>query len=86
MVWLCGVLAVGWADNQDFGTCTLLLQDSVGGLEVESPSKPGVFIAAPPVEGAVVFNIGDFLMRWSNGVFASFLSIGLTHDVSRSGL
>ncbi|EIM84154.1 flavonol synthase/flavanone 3-hydroxylase [Stereum hirsutum FP-91666 SS1] len=59
--------------HTDFGTCTLLFQDSVGGLEVESPSKPGVFLPGPPVEGAIVFNIGDFLMRWSNDTLKSTL-------------
>jgi isopenicillin N synthase-like dioxygenase len=58
------------AGHKDFGTCTLLFQDpedTRGGLEVEDPHKPGHFVPAPPVAGAIVFNIGDFLMRWSNG-------------------
>ncbi|KAK7041454.1 hypothetical protein VNI00_009320 [Paramarasmius palmivorus] len=59
--------------HTDFGTCTMLFQDEVGGLEVESPSQPGVFIPAPPIRGAAVFNIGDFLMRWSNGMHSSIL-------------
>ncbi|KAL0569630.1 hypothetical protein V5O48_012339, partial [Marasmius crinis-equi] len=57
--------------HTDFGTCTILFQDDVGGLEVESPSQPGAFIPAPPVRGAAVFNIGDFLMRWSNDTLKS---------------
>ncbi len=59
--------------HTDFSTCTFLFQDDVGGLEVESPSAPGTFIAAPPIKGAVVFNIGDFLMRWSNDELHSTL-------------
>ncbi|KAF9269883.1 flavonol synthase/flavanone 3-hydroxylase [Marasmius fiardii PR-910] len=59
--------------HTDFSTCTMLFQDDVGGLEVESPSNPGVFIKAPPVKGAAVFNIGDFLMRWSNDTLKSTL-------------
>ncbi|THH31050.1 hypothetical protein EUX98_g3137 [Antrodiella citrinella] len=29
--------------HSDFGTITLLLQDKVGGLEIEDPNQPGVF-------------------------------------------
>lgn len=66
---------------QDFGTCTILFQDSVGGLEVESPSNTGVFIPATPIEGAVVFNIGDFLMRWSNGAYVFNLGVSIIHQI-----
>jgi len=59
--------------HTDFGTCTILFQDDCGGLEVESPHEPGKFIPAPPIPGAVVFNIGDFLMRWSNDTLKSTL-------------
>ncbi|KAH9918335.1 flavonol synthase/flavanone 3-hydroxylase [Amylocystis lapponica] len=59
--------------HTDFGTCTMLFQDDCGGLEVESPHEPGKFLPAPPVPGAVVFNIGDFLMRWSNDTLKSTL-------------
>jgi len=64
------------AAHTDFGTCTLLFQDpqdKLGGLEVEDPHKPGHFVPAPPVEGTIVFNIGDFLMRWSNDILKSTL-------------
>jgi len=60
--------------HTDFGTCTLLFQDAVGGLEVEDPHSPGTFVPVPPVSGAVVFNVGDLLMRWSNGILLSMLS------------
>ncbi|KAF2007986.1 Clavaminate synthase-like protein [Amniculicola lignicola CBS 123094] len=52
--------------HSDFGTLTLLFQDSVGGLEVEDPKQPGRFSPAPPVEDAVLVNIGDLMARWSN--------------------
>lgn len=45
----------------------MLFQDERGGLEVEHPRKPGTFMPVNPVEGACVMNIGDMLMRWSNG-------------------
>ncbi|KAJ3882831.1 hypothetical protein F5051DRAFT_318866 [Lentinula edodes] len=53
--------------HMDFGTGTLLFQDDCGGLEVETPSQHVVLMHVPPVPGTVLFNIGDFLMRWSNG-------------------
>ncbi|KAJ3808128.1 hypothetical protein F5876DRAFT_90212 [Lentinula aff. lateritia] len=59
--------------KDDFGTGTLLFQDDCGGLEVETPSQPGVFMHVPPVPGTVLFNIGDFLMRWSNDTLKSTL-------------
>ncbi|KAF3049254.1 hypothetical protein E8E11_009443 [Didymella keratinophila] len=52
--------------HSDFGTLTLLFQDSVGGLEVEDPYQPGVFRPVKPVEGAVLVNVGDLMARWSN--------------------
>jgi isopenicillin N synthase-like dioxygenase len=45
----------------------LLFQDSIGGLEVEIPNKPGTFVAVPPLANSLVMNVGDLLMRWSNG-------------------
>jgi len=61
------------AAHSDFGTLTMLVQDQCGGLEVEDPHSPGVFVPAPPVEGALIVNIGDFLMRWSNDTLKSTL-------------
>ncbi|OAX35366.1 flavonol synthase/flavanone 3-hydroxylase [Rhizopogon vinicolor AM-OR11-026] len=61
------------AAHTDFGTGTILFQDDVGGLEVESPRGSGNFVSAPPIPGTVVFNIGDFLMRWSNDTLKSTL-------------
>lgn len=58
----------------------MLFQDDVGGLEVESPARPGVFLPAPPVKGAIVFNIGDFCMRWSNGKYSGL--VGSEADLS----
>ncbi|KAJ3552709.1 hypothetical protein NM688_g4012 [Phlebia brevispora] len=57
--------------HSDFGTITLLLQDKVGGLEVEDPNKPGSFNSAPPIEGALIVNAGDTMMRWTNDIVRS---------------
>ncbi|KAI9053007.1 hypothetical protein LZ554_003277 [Drepanopeziza brunnea f. sp. 'monogermtubi'] len=52
--------------HTDFGFCTLLFQDSVGGLEVD-PFHTGDFIPATPIEGTCVINVADLLQRLSNG-------------------
>ena len=48
---------------------TILAQDEVGGLEIERPD--GARLAAPPLPGAFVCNIGDLFARWTNDVFRS---------------
>jgi isopenicillin N synthase-like dioxygenase len=58
--------------HTDFGSFTLLFQDDCGGLEVQKAGALGEFIAAPPIEGALLMNIGDILMRWSNGITPKF--------------
>ncbi len=55
--------------HSDYGTLTLLFQDSVGGLEVLSAQ--GDWISAPSIPGAMLINTGDLTERWSNGVFRS---------------
>ena len=55
----------------DFGTLTLLFQDSVGGLEIEDPHQPGTFRPAEPIQDTVLVNIGDLLARWSNNRWRS---------------
>ncbi|KAJ7027178.1 thymine dioxygenase [Mycena alexandri] len=57
--------------HTDYDSITLLLQDDVGGLEVEDPREPGLFRPAPPVPGTLIVNAGDFLMRWSNDTIRS---------------
>ncbi|KAL4074476.1 hypothetical protein V8B97DRAFT_1868543 [Scleroderma yunnanense] len=59
--------------HTDYGTATILFQDEESGLEVESPRGSGQFIPVPPIRGAVVFNVGDLLMRWSNDTLKSTL-------------
>ena len=52
--------------HTDFGLCTLLFQDSTGGLEID-PQHDGNFAPAPPIEGTVLINIADLLVRYTNG-------------------
>ncbi|KAJ3508651.1 hypothetical protein NLJ89_g5635 [Agrocybe chaxingu] len=58
--------------HSDYGTLTLLFQDSVGGLEVQNPHT-GEFVPAIPIEDTIVINVGDLLARWSNDVLRSTL-------------
>ncbi len=56
-------------EHSDYGSITLLFQDEVGGLEVQTAS--GEWIAAQPIPGTVVVNTGDLMQRWTNHVFCS---------------
>ncbi|KAF5878428.1 putative thymine dioxygenase protein [Botrytis fragariae] len=66
-------LAVRLPAHTDFGSITMVFQDECGGLEIEHPKKPGEFIRADPVPNAIVMNIGDLLMRWTNDDLKSSL-------------
>lgn len=58
--------------HSDWGSITMLFQDDCGGLEVENQHKAGEFLKVLPIRGACVMNVGDLLMRWSNGISPSF--------------
>ncbi|KAG6834886.1 hypothetical protein H0H93_006656 [Arthromyces matolae] len=57
--------------HSDCGAITILIQDDVGGLEVEDPVHPGLFRPANPIPGSIIVNSGDLLMRWSNDTIPS---------------
>ncbi|MGI9366615.1 MAG: isopenicillin N synthase family dioxygenase [Rhizobiaceae bacterium] len=59
----------GSAPHTDFGCMTLLAQDGIGGLQVQTPA--GNWVDAPLIEGTFVVNVGDMLHRWSNGLLLS---------------
>lgn len=59
----------GSAPHTDFGCLTLLAQDDVGGLQVQTPA--GHWVDAPPIADAFVVNVGDMLHRMSNGKLLS---------------
>lgn len=59
----------GVRPHADATSFTILAQDSVGGLEVKSPT--GGWIQAHPIPGTYVINIGDMMARWTNDRFAS---------------
>jgi isopenicillin N synthase-like dioxygenase len=60
----------GWSvgEHTDYGLLTLLAQDDAGGLEVKSQRG---WIAASPIEGTLVCNIGDMLDRLTGGLYRS---------------
>jgi isopenicillin N synthase-like dioxygenase len=59
----------GISPHTDYGSFTILSQDSLGGLEVRNAA--GNWIAVPPVSGMFVVNIGDLFARWTNDFYTS---------------
>jgi isopenicillin N synthase-like dioxygenase len=55
-------------EHTDYGVLTMLEQDDAGGLEVKGPRG---WIDAPPLDGALVCNIGDMLDRMTGGLYRS---------------
>lgn len=63
-------LARGCGAHRDFGCITLLLQDEVGGLQVQD-EETGEFLDITPVPGAYVVNLGNLMARWTNHHYTS---------------
>ena len=61
---------VGAGEHTDWGLITLLLQDDVGGLQVQDRESK-MWIDVPPTKGAYVVNVGDLLSRFTNDVYVS---------------
>lgn len=75
----CDVWGVG--RHTDYGVLTILLQDDVGGLQVET--KDGSWIEVPPVPGSFVINLGDILEVWTRGAVRAAphrVKVSSTHD------
>ena len=54
--------------HTDYGTVTLVFQDSVEGLEA---LVDGQWLTVPVVPGTVTVNVADLLSRWTNGIYRS---------------
>lgn len=58
------------AEHTDFGTITMLFQDSVGGLQVEDQTQLGTFRnVESSASTELILNIGDSLQRLTNDTF-----------------
>lgn len=64
-----GADRLGAGAHTDYGNITLLLTDEAGGLEVKR--RDGTWMPVPVLPDALVCNIGDCLMRWTNDLFTS---------------
>ncbi|TXG71207.1 hypothetical protein EZV62_006142 [Acer yangbiense] len=60
-------LTVGVGRHSDLGALTVLLQDGIGGLyvkveeDIANVAKKGEWVEIPPIDGALVINVGDTL-------------------------
>ncbi|KAF5456677.1 hypothetical protein F2P56_026128 [Juglans regia] len=68
----------GLVPHTDMGSYTLLCDDQVPGLEIET--KDGQWIRLSPSPNSFIFFVGDLLMAWSNGRMRS-----ARHRVMMSG-
>lgn len=60
---------IGAGAHTDYGSLTLLMTDGEPGLQVRPRGKGWTDV--PHVPGALVVNIGDCLMRWTNDIYVS---------------
>ncbi len=73
---------LGAGAHTDWGALTFLLQDDSGGLEVQNVAAE--WVAAPPVWGTFVVNLGDMIERWTNGLYRSTMHRVLNRASGRS--
>jgi isopenicillin N synthase-like dioxygenase len=68
--------------HTDFGLITLLLQDDVGGLEVQDPLDENRYIEVTREQpGEIIVNISATFERWTNGVIKAAVHwVNITPD------
>ena len=52
-------------EHSDYGSVSILFQDSVGGLEIKT--RDDEWIPAPFIENTVLINVGQAMETWTNG-------------------
>lgn len=71
---------IGIGAHSDYECFTILAQDQIKALQVLNTA--GEWIAADPIPGCFVVNIGDMMARWTNDLFASTVH----RAINRSGV
>ncbi|MFO1039579.1 MAG: 2-oxoglutarate and iron-dependent oxygenase domain-containing protein [Geminicoccaceae bacterium] len=70
---------IGIGAHSDYECFTILCTDDVPALQVLNTA--GHWIAAPPISGCFIVNVGDLMARWTNDYFASTVH----RAINRSG-
>ena len=70
---------LGVHHHTDAGALTVLMQDSVGGLQV---FRAGRWHNVRPIEGAFVINTGDMMQVWSNDIYQAAVHRVLAMDTT----
>ncbi|MFK7913217.1 MAG: isopenicillin N synthase family dioxygenase [Pseudomonadales bacterium] len=60
---------MGAGAHTDYGSITLLFQDTVGGLQLQQDD--GEWLDVPAIEDTVLLNTGDLMAHWSNDRYPS---------------
>ncbi|MEE4188056.1 MAG: 2-oxoglutarate and iron-dependent oxygenase domain-containing protein [Roseobacter sp.] len=60
---------IGIGAHSDYSVFTILASDDVPALEVLNPA--GDWVAAPPIPGTFIVNVGDLMERWTNDLYRS---------------